>query len=290
MKLINRTIGSTVSLIASFIIKSMYRFDVRGLEKVKSNGPALYVCSHYSWLDAIFVTAALKQPVRFIMSRHHYNASIFKPLMKLFRVIPTSPTDGPRTIQETIRTARMALKHGENVCIFPEGTISRSGFLGKIRKGYQRIVEGTSYPVIPVHIDGSWGSAFSYYGGKLFYRFPSFKKHAVQVIFGEPCEPDVKPDDIRIKLQELSAESFNYKKKERKSLAYQFISSARHNWKDVAMNDTTGKELSFGKTLIGSIILADILKKRYRTEQMIGVLLPATVGGALVNLAGTLAQ
>lgn len=290
MKFINQKIESTLSLIANLIIRTVYSFNVHGLEKVKNNRPALYVCSHYSWIDALFITAALKRPVRFIMSRDRYNAPLVKSLMKLFRVIPESHTDGPRAIQGSIQAARKALDSGESVCIFPEGAISLSGFLGKIKKGYRRIVEDSSYPVIPVHIDGSWGSSFSYYGGKLFYRFPSFKKHTVRVIFGEPCKPDVEPDEVRIKLQELAADSFNYKKKERKSLAYNFIASARRNRRDMAMNDTTGKQLSFGKTLIGSIILADILKKRYKNEQMIGILLPATVGGALVNIACTLAQ
>jgi acyl-[acyl-carrier-protein]-phospholipid O-acyltransferase/long-chain-fatty-acid--[acyl-carrier-protein] ligase len=55
------------------------------------------------------------------------------------------------------------------------------------------------------------------------------------------------------------------------------------------MADTTGAELTFGRTLIGSLLLAGWVRKNCSTEAMVGVLLPASVGGALVNIAIQLA-
>jgi acyl-[acyl-carrier-protein]-phospholipid O-acyltransferase/long-chain-fatty-acid--[acyl-carrier-protein] ligase len=55
------------------------------------------------------------------------------------------------------------------------------------------------------------------------------------------------------------------------------------------MADTTGAELTFGRTLVGARLLAAWVRRRAARESMVGVLLPATVGGALANIAVSLA-
>ncbi len=73
-------------------------------------------------------------------------------------------------------------------------------------------------------------------------------------------------------------------------LHLRFIRTAKRNWFSFAMADTTGKKLTFGKTLIGSMILARWIRGRCSgKETIVGIMLPASVGGALANIAVLLA-
>jgi acyl-[acyl-carrier-protein]-phospholipid O-acyltransferase/long-chain-fatty-acid--[acyl-carrier-protein] ligase len=67
-----------------------------------------------------------------------------------------------------------------------------------------------------------------------------------------------------------------------------FVKSARKHWAKPCLSDTMGKRLSFGKTLIASVVLAEKLKIRTVGQQNIGIFLPSSVGGALANLATAL--
>src|SRR4029078_844396 len=64
-----------------------------------------------------------------------------------------------------------------------------------------------------------------------------------------------------------------------------FIKMAKRRWFCFCMADTTGTELTYGKTLVGSLLLSEKIENRCAAESMIGVLLPASVAGALTNLA-----
>ncbi|HZD78842.1 MAG TPA: AMP-binding protein [Actinomycetota bacterium] len=64
-----------------------------------------------------------------------------------------------------------------------------------------------------------------------------------------------------------------------------FMREARRHWGRLALADTTGRELSFGRALTASLALASVLARRTPGERTVGVLLPASVGGALANLA-----
>ena len=86
-------------------------------------------------------------------------------------------------------------------------------------------------------------------------------------------------------VSELAKDYFDSKKGRTRSLPYQFIKTARRRFTKPAIADTTGKDLSFGKTLIASIVLGNEIKRITEGQDKIGVLLPSTVGGALANIA-----
>src|SRR5215216_6259378 len=55
------------------------------------------------------------------------------------------------------------------------------------------------------------------------------------------------------------------------------------------MADSTGRELTFGRALIGSLLLARAIRRHVPAGASIGLLLPASVGGALANIAASMA-
>ena len=74
------------------------------------------------------------------------------------------------------------------------------------------------------------------------------------------------------------------------TLASRFIRTAKRRWSSFCMADSTGRELTFGRALVGSLLLARAIRRRVpATSASIGLLLPASVGGALANIAATIA-
>src|SRR5438046_10665180 len=97
----------------------------------------------------------------------------------------------------SLRQATEALKHGEAVCIFPEGQMTRIGQMMPFRRGMERVIKGVDVPIIPVNLDGVWGAIFSFAGGRLLWKFPSRGPYPLPGPFRKPLRPTTTPDGIR---------------------------------------------------------------------------------------------
>ena len=73
------------------------------------------------------------------------------------------------------------------------------------------------------------------------------------------------------------------------TLGGHFLRTARRHWSAFCMGDSTGHELTFGRALVASLLLARLIRRRAATDTHIGLLLPASVGGALANIASSMA-
>jgi acyl-[acyl-carrier-protein]-phospholipid O-acyltransferase/long-chain-fatty-acid--[acyl-carrier-protein] ligase len=175
------------------------------------------------------------------------------------------------------------------VCIFAEGAITRTGRVQPFKRGFEKIVEGTDVPIVPVHLDQLWGSIFSFQGGRFFWKWPQRAATPVTVSFGAPLPPDTPAHEVRKAVLELESNAFAYRWSAHELLHTSFIRSAKRRWFSFCMADTTGAELTYGKTLIGALLLAGWLRRHCGGDRMVGVLLPASVGGALANIAVLLA-
>jgi acyl-[acyl-carrier-protein]-phospholipid O-acyltransferase / long-chain-fatty-acid--[acyl-carrier-protein] ligase len=271
--------------IALVAVRICYRIRISGGENVPIEGGALLIPNHVTWVDALLLTATSQRRIRFVMERSIYNQPILNPLFRLMRVIPVSSGDGRKGIVEFIREARGALDDGYLVCIFAEGAITRNGMLQEFRGGFERIVKGSSHPIIPVYLGGAWGSILSYAHGKLLSRLPALSPYPVGIHFGKPIPSTSQAAEVRQKVAELSCDYFEACKGSRKPLIEYFIESARENWKRSAISDTSGKSLSYGKTLVSSLILAGRLERNIGKERHVGLLLPPSAGSVLANLA-----
>src|SRR5262249_37309490 len=98
-----------------------------------------------------------------------------------------------REMIHSLREATRALQNGELVCIFPEGQMTRIGQMMPFRRGMERILKGVDVPVIPVHIDGIWGSIFSFSGGKFFWKWPRKIPYPGARRLGPPLPPPLPP-------------------------------------------------------------------------------------------------
>ncbi|MDA0989963.1 MAG: AMP-binding protein, partial [Verrucomicrobia bacterium] len=270
------------------IARCLYRIRISGLEHIPEKGPALLVANHVTWADPVLLSVITQRRIRFVMSREIMESHFLKPTFKLMRVIPISANDPPRRIAQSLREARQVMDEGFIVCIFAEGMITRNGNMREFRPGLERIVRKSNYPIIPLYIGGAWGSIFSYFNGKLLASFPKRLPYPIYLAIGAPLPATATRLQVRQAVMEASQETFDMKKDARRTLIHQFVRLARKRWRYPALSDTSGKRLTFGTTLIASIALSRKLSAIVGDQEMIGVVLPATVGGALTNVAITM--
>ncbi|MCX6996112.1 MAG: AMP-binding protein, partial [Kiritimatiellaeota bacterium] len=271
------------------LTRTLYRIRIRGLENVPLDGPGLLVCNHVSYADALLLLATQQRRLRFIMARDMFaKLRGLRPLFQLGGVIPIATDDAPRELVRALRAARAALDAGYLVVIFAEGALTRTGNLREFRRGFEHILKGSNYPIIPVHIGGAWGSLASYYHGQLVRRWGTLGRYPVTVQFGAPLPSAATAPDVRAAVMELSCDYFADRKARRRPLGAEFIRTARRNWGQPAIGDSSGRRLTFGATLTAAVALAHKLRKLAAGAERIGLLLPASTGGALANLAVTL--
>ena len=141
---------------------SMYRVEHRNLQAIPDEGAALLVCNHVSFVDALLIGGAVRRPIRFVMYYKIYRLPVLNFIFRTAGAIPIAGRNEDIQIYEKAFT-RIAqyLKEGELVCIFPEGKLTANGEMNEFRGGVTRILEETAVPVIPMALQGLWGSFFS---------------------------------------------------------------------------------------------------------------------------------
>lgn len=277
---------ATIRFVVWLATHTIYRIRVHGGENLPETGGALLVPNHVSYVDATMLLVASSRPIRVIAWAGNFENWFLKSLGKLFGVILVNPAK-PKSIVSALKEAREAVLAGDLVCIFPEGGISRSGQLLAFRPGMMRILEGTGIPAIPVFIDQLWGSIFSFAGGRFFWKWPQRIPYPLSIHFGKPMPS---PDDVhrvRQAVQELGAMAVQQRSGGPCPLVSDFVRMCKRRKWSRKIADSTGAELTGGQLLMRTLIVRQLLRKHVLApqEQYVGVLLPPSAGGFVVNMA-----
>jgi len=280
---------SLLRLALWFATRTVYKIRVEGRENIPERGGALLVSNHLSFVDALLLMASTDRFIRFLIFQAIYEHPVVKPWAKIMKAIPISSTQRPREMIRSLREATDAIQRGQVVCIFAEGQITRIGQLLPFRRGFERIMKGVDAPIVPVHLDGVWGSIFSFEAGRFLWKWPRRIPYPVTVSFGTPMPATSTALEVRNAVQALHTEAWpRHRKQKMLPLHRAFIHTARHHPFRFLMADWTVEKLRFGGALVKTVFLARRLKKVWQDQEMVGVLLPPSVGGALVNFAAVL--
>jgi hypothetical protein len=111
----------------------------------------------------------------------------------------------PKSIGTALKTIQSGLADGDVVGIFCEGGISRTGQLLGFKRGLEWLLEKVESPIVPVSIDGLWGSRLSFSEGCFFTKWPRLWRRPVTVTFGHALPAGTRTDMARLALQETAA-------------------------------------------------------------------------------------
>lgn len=174
------------------LVHTIYRLRVRGIDNLPESGPAVIVCNHVSFVDALVIMAACRRPIRFVMDHRIFRTPLLRFVFRESRAIPIAPAkEDLRKMERAFDLVAEALQAGEVVGLFPEGQITGDGELQPFRPGITRIVERTPVPVVPMALRGLWGSFFSRKDGPAMtrpLRRGLFSR--IELVVGEALAPE----------------------------------------------------------------------------------------------------
>ncbi|MEC9054848.1 MAG: 1-acyl-sn-glycerol-3-phosphate acyltransferase, partial [Verrucomicrobiota bacterium] len=194
-----------VKMLAFSGLRAFYRIESIHTDRMPKEGGVLLTPNHVSYLDALILTAASPRPVRFLMVSDYFDKPLVGKVARLFDTVPISS----KRAKDAIQVAAEAVKEGSVVCIFPEGELTRSGFMGEFKRGMELIARKADCLVQPVYLDGLWKSIFSAERGKYFWKMPRAIPFGVRVAFGEAwAAKDYRAGDVSRELNSLAGEVF----------------------------------------------------------------------------------
>ena len=169
-----------------------YRVHVEGHERIPKEGAALLVCNHVSFIDWFVLMASVKRPARFVMYKGFYELPVARFLFRQAKAIPIAgKKEDPEALERSFAQISAELADGQLVCIFPEGRITETGEMTGFRPGVERILAADPVPVVPMALNGLWGSFFSRQGGAAMTKpFRRGLWSPVYVSIGEVAPPE----------------------------------------------------------------------------------------------------
>jgi len=279
-------VGSFIHTFGYFVASAFYRVTAFHRERLPAGG-FLLLPNHLTWIDAIVLQLACPRRIRFVIFEEIYRN---RWLHWIFRAVGALPISSKRA-KDAVKAAAEAIQSGEIVCIFPEGELSRTGMLLRLKRGYELIARGANAPVVPVWLDRLWGSIFSFEGGRYFFKLPQRFPYPVTVVFGEPIAPE-KADiaTIRQLFLVLGEHAYQQRPDLEGHLARACVRGLkRHQFHTAVIDGMDHSQTSCGTILAAAIALSRHLRRRCR-GQRIGIVLPPGRAAVVANLAVTLAN
>jgi 1-acyl-sn-glycerol-3-phosphate acyltransferase len=183
--------------LAWLLIHTVHKVKTVDADRIPEEGPAVLVCNHVSYVDAIVIGAASPRPIRFVMDHKIFNMPFFGWIFRTAKAIPIAPSsEDPWLMEKAFVDIAHALHDGELVCIFPEGKLTRTGEMNEFKGGISKVIERSQVPVIPMALRGLWGHLLSRSQDNLVERaFRKGFRSRLALAVGQPVEPvDVTPE------------------------------------------------------------------------------------------------
>jgi acyl-[acyl-carrier-protein]-phospholipid O-acyltransferase / long-chain-fatty-acid--[acyl-carrier-protein] ligase len=268
------------------LARCFYRVTTLGLENLPQGG-FLLLPNHISWVDAIVLQLACPRPIRYVIDQEYYHKPILHWFLHALGCIPINA----RHSHPAVRAAAEKIAAGEIVCVFPEGRLERTGTLLRLHRGYELIARHANALIVPTWLDQLWGSIFSFQGGKFFRKLPKRIPYPVTIAFDKPLEANAADiATMREELLKLGESCFSRRPSLDRHLAEACIRGLkRRPFATAVIDGLDHSALSRSKLLGAAVALSRYLRKEFPDER-IAIVLPASKGSMVANLAVTLAD
>ncbi|MEY3204484.1 MAG: Bifunctional protein Aas, partial [Planctomycetota bacterium] len=194
---------SSLRMFVRSIVQAGWRFRVVDEANMPASGPVVVVANHLSWLDGFLLPLASPRPIRMVVYGPNIQGKFLRMLADQWRFILFDPR--PKSIGTALKTIQSGLAAGDVIGIFCEGGISRTGQLLGFKRGLEWLLEKVEAPIVPLSVDGLWGSLLTFSEGKYFSKRPRLWRRPITLTFGPALPVGTHPDQARLALQDVTA-------------------------------------------------------------------------------------
>ena len=161
-------------LILRVYLRLLCKLEIKGIENVPKSGGVIIASNHISAGDPFFVGTCVKRELHYLAKKELFTNFFLGAFLRNVNAIPVN-----RSIldQRALQTAEEALRRGQGLILFPEGTRSRSSELKKGKPGVGLLARQTQTSIVPTYIENSRGFATLI-----------FSKRRLKVRFGKPLD------------------------------------------------------------------------------------------------------
>ena len=261
------------------LVFNRYKIRVLGVQNIPNEGPVLLVGNHHSFIDWAMLQMASPRALCIASNKDHFERWYLRAVLKRLGMIRID-NNNPKEAMDKIHEALLA---GKAVVIFPTGEVSKSPHVEPFTIDYSAAVDDTHATIIPFYIQGLWGSNYSYSGSDMY---GASSDRAVTVAFGEAISANTPPNEIRAIIRKISIDAWKYAVKFVRPIAASWIRTCKRYVKHgPAIYNTDGGHFS-GYKLMGAVMaFRGLLKKKLgKDEQNVGIMLPPSPAGVIVNL------
>jgi 1-acyl-sn-glycerol-3-phosphate acyltransferase len=171
---------------------TLYRVNKQGLDNIPATGAAVLVCNHVSYMDALVIAGSIRRPVRFVMDYQIYKLPVLNFIFRTAGAIPiASSRENAEMKEAAFDEIAKALQAGDVIAIFPEGRITHHGEMNRFMPGIERILKETPVPVVPMALQGLWGSFFSRKDGAAMMKWPKRLFSKISLRAGAPIPAEL---------------------------------------------------------------------------------------------------
>ncbi len=280
LRLLSRLVLKTIVRAALSLV---YGVEVRGEENMaKAGARRVVVANHQSFLDGLVVAAFLPGDPVFAVDTAIASRWWAKPLLALVDFATVDPTN-PMALKSLARE----VENGRTLVIFPEGRLTVTGSLMKVYDGPGLVADRTGADVVPVRLDGLQHTLFTRLSGRVARRVAPHVTMTILPPLRLAVDPALKGRARRKmagqRLYDVMSEMIFVTSALDRTLFGSLVDAAAMNGRaHVVAEDIDFKPLTYGRLLAGSFVLGGKLRRLTAEGEIVGLLLPNSVG-ALVS-------
>lgn len=263
------------------VLSMHYKFLVTGVQNIPWEGPVLLVGNHISYIDWAIIQMASPRPMRFVITRRPFEKWYVKLLLSQMETIDLDISNPGPAMEE----ARQALLRGEAVVMFPENVMTSTGNMNRFRLDYSAAVKDVPHlKFMPFYVQGLWGSSYSMADAG-FKDMVHSGGRIVSVAFGKELPVDSSPMMVKRAVQELSITAWTSYIRKLRPVASAWIRTVKHIGSGPSVYSPDGNHLSANTLATAALSFAGIFEKLTKGEKQVGVLIPPSGPGIIVNMA-----
>jgi acyl-[acyl-carrier-protein]-phospholipid O-acyltransferase/long-chain-fatty-acid--[acyl-carrier-protein] ligase len=283
-----------VRLALRLMLSVLFRTRVEGLKDLTALSPkqrqgVLLVPNHVDFVDALLIAAYVPRRVRFVAPLETLQDRSLGPLL---RALGAVGVDASAPLKQTLRDLRKVgalLRAGEVVCVYAGGELGRRGVLLPFQRGVEHLARGTGASSVPVWCGRAWSGGFSATRERAWWTLPDEVPQQADVWFGSALADDTDMHSVRRAVADLGERAWQAQAPKRTPLHHGFVKAVRRRpWRRAVYDPLRGGIRRY-EALVGAIALARAMRATWQPGETVGVLLPPSVAGVVVQAAAALA-